>query len=276
MIRLVCLAENTSDNSELHAEHGLSVYVETKKHKILFDLGQSGLFRENAEKLGIDLKKVDTVIISHGHYDHGGGLAELIKINPNAKIYLKSNAFGEYYSNHGSVSKYIGLDSSLADYPNIVFTDGELVIDGELTLFSNVTERDFYSSANGSLFMKQNGIFERDRFLHEQNLVINDGNKQVLITGCSHSGIVNIVRRFEAAYKTDSSCDVIGGFHLFDVSAKQYEKPGMICAIADELMKTGAHFHTCHCTGTEAYSLMKERMKDKLDYFSVGKEIIIE
>ena len=276
MIRFVCLAENMSDSPSLRAEHGLSVYIETQKHKILFDLGQSGLFRENAEKLGIDLKKVDTAIISHGHYDHGGGLAEFIKINPQAKIYLKSNAFGEYYSNHGSANKYIGLDLSLADYPNIIFTDGELEIDGELTLFSGVTERDFYSSANDSLYMKQNGIFEPDSFLHEQNLVITDGRKQVLITGCSHSGIVNIVRRFEADYKTGSSCDVIGGFHLFDVSAQQYEKPEMICAIADELMKTGANFHTCHCTGTEAYSLMKERMKDKLDYFSVGKEIIVK
>ena len=109
-MRIVNLVENTEGRAGCGAEHGLSFYIETEHHKLLMDTGQSGLFMQNAEKLGIDLTKVDTVVLSHGHYDHGGGILPFAEINRDAKIYVPEKAFGEYYSvNKAGEPHYIGL-----------------------------------------------------------------------------------------------------------------------------------------------------------------------
>jgi 7,8-dihydropterin-6-yl-methyl-4-(beta-D-ribofuranosyl)aminobenzene 5'-phosphate synthase len=108
------LAENTTSSEALGSEHGLSLYIETETHKILFDTGASGLFAENAEKMGVDLTRVDLAVISHGHYDHGGGLKTFLGINNWAKLYLHQKAFEPHYANRlGGVKAYIGLDESL-------------------------------------------------------------------------------------------------------------------------------------------------------------------
>ena len=117
------LAENTSVSEEYRAEHGLSIYIETGNHKLLFDTGRGGLFLENAEKMGVDLSKVDTAVISHGHYDHGGGLPYFLEINQTAKIYIHKKAFGDYYSSRPDGTAYIGLDKNFKDHPQIIFTD---------------------------------------------------------------------------------------------------------------------------------------------------------
>ena len=89
---ITVLSENLTSSDKLGSEHGLSLYIETETHKILFDTGASGLFAENAGKLGVDLAKVDLAVISHGHYDHGGGLKTFLGINNRAKIYLHQMA----------------------------------------------------------------------------------------------------------------------------------------------------------------------------------------
>ena len=92
-MKIWTLVENTSINENIKNEHGLSFYIETKNHKILFDFGQSDIFVENAEQMGIDLSCVDIAILSHGHYDHGGGIKKFLQINSNAKIYANKNVF---------------------------------------------------------------------------------------------------------------------------------------------------------------------------------------
>ena len=91
------LIENTSARG-LPTEHGLSLFVETAEHKFLFDMGQTDLFARNAETLGIDLSKVDFAVLSHGHYDHGGGLPAFLAVNPTAAVYLQASAAGDHYS----------------------------------------------------------------------------------------------------------------------------------------------------------------------------------
>ena len=94
------IIENTSNNKDLKEAHGVCLYIETKHHKILFDLGpnKKNLLISNANKMNIDLSKIDIVIISHGHFDHGGGLEEFLKINSNACIYIQSPAWNRFYS----------------------------------------------------------------------------------------------------------------------------------------------------------------------------------
>lgn len=157
------LVENTSNLSEYRCEHGLCLYIETKTHKMLYDLGQSDLFIENASKMNINLQEVDTVIISHGHYDHGGGLKAFININSKAKVYIHSFAFEKYYSMRDEDEfAYIGLNEIIATSERIIFNSGYLKIDDELELISEITDRELIPTANKHLFIKKGNSMQED------------------------------------------------------------------------------------------------------------------
>ena len=108
-MKIVTLMENTACREDLCCEHGLSLYIETENHRILFDAGQSAAFADNAEKLGVALETVDFAVLSHGHYDHGGGLGKFLECNKGAPVYVSSHAFEPHYSRNG----YIGLEPAL-------------------------------------------------------------------------------------------------------------------------------------------------------------------
>lgn len=258
-MKITAIVENTSNSSELMAEHGLSLYIEANGHKILFDMGQSELFYENARTLGIDLASVDTAIISHGHYDHGGGLRKFLEINSIAPIYMRSDAFLPYFN---GTQKYIGLDSSLSKNPRIIFTLEKYSIDAGLELFSCNEEKRKHPPIPSGLTLRLGDVFINDPFFHEQYLLIEENKKKVLISGCSHKGILNIVEWF--------SPDVlIGGFHFsklpLDTTLESYAK---------QLASKKTQFYTCHCTGTEQFEFMRQYIKD-LSYLSCGDTVII-
>ena len=265
-----CLTENTSYKEEYLNEHGLSLYIETLKHKVLFDTGTSDVFIKNASKLNIDLSKVDTVVISHGHNDHGGGLKDFLKINKTAKIYIQEEAFIPHYSIHEGVSKYIGLDQSLKENKQIILLNGDYVIDDELIIFNKIISNDLIATSNNNLYKEENSKIIHDDFLHEQNLIIKENNKAILIAGCAHRGIVNIVRTANKLIgKNVNEC--IGGFHLSSPRRHTRESDFIINEVAKELLKFDTKYYTCHCTGLEVFDILKEKMKDKLDYISAGK-----
>jgi len=269
------LVDNISTSEALGSEHGLSLYIETKHHKLLFDTGASALFAENARKMQVDLSKIDLAVISHGHYDHGGGLKAFLDLNSNAKIYLNKRAFGDYYSNRPNGEKqYIGIDKTLLINDRFVFVEGQLVIDEELELFSGVKGTRLNPSGNQNLFMKDGESFKLDDFSHEQNLIIKENGNTVLVAGCAHNGIVNILEHFHAD-KNSQPSHVIGGFHLYNRSADQYENPSVVAEIGSYLLSTGAMFYTCHCTGVKTYERLKSIMGDNVNYLSTGSQLII-
>ena len=189
-MKITALVENKS-NCSLTPVHGLSLYVETEKHKLLFDLGPDNTLLKNAEKQGVDLGQVDTVIISHGHFDHGGALAAFLDVNHTAKIYVQRRAFEKHYSKSlGFIKVPIGLDRKLMEHPQVVLVDGEYRIDEELLLFTVADTKKFHSTANDTLY-DENGP---DQFAHEQDLMVF-GEKNALIMGCGHCGVVNILER---------------------------------------------------------------------------------
>lgn len=169
----------------------------------------------------------------------------------------------------------MGINNSLRDRKQIIFTSDNYVIDDELMLFSNVTGRKLYSKANDKLFAKRNGKIVFDQFEHEQYLIITDGNKQVMITGCSHNGIANIIEKYVEINegRIDKLACVLGGFHLFNPITRKYESDELISDLAEYLSGLNANFYTCHCTGQKAYKILKDRMGKQLDYLSVGTRI---
>ena len=274
-MKLMVLSENTTSSEKLGSEHGLSLYIETETHKILFDTGASGLFAENAKKLGVDLTMVDLAVISHGHYDHGGGLKTFLGINNHANIYLHQNAFELHYANRpGGVKAYIGLDESLLPNKRFVFCGDHFVIDHGLELFSGVVPKRFVPSGNADLFMKDGDVFAQDNFAHEQNLIISENGKTLLVAGCAHNGIINIIDHF----KVEKGClpdYVIGGFHLYNHGTKQNEAPNIVDEIGDLMLETHSQYYTCHCTGIESYNRLKAVMGENVEYISTGEHLKI-
>ena len=275
MIKILSLVENTSSSPELKSKHGLCIYIENSRHKILFDLGPNALFLENAQKLGVDIRTVDTVIVSHGHADHGGALAKFMEVNKTARIYIKESAFDKHYTKVAGMPFRVDIDNSLRDRQQITFTTDHYVIDDELMLFSNVTGRKLYSKANDKLFVKRNGKIVPDQFEHEQYLVITDGDKQIMITGCSHNGIVNIIEKYTEINKgsMDKLACVLGGFHLFNPITRKYENDELISDMAEYLRGLNVKFYTCHCTGQKAYKILKGSMVGQIDYLSTGTKV---
>ena len=267
------LVENTSISSKYKSKHGLSLYIQTAKHKILFDLGSNGLFLKNARKMGVNISEVDTVVISHGHVDHAGALSLFLQKNHSAKIYVRESAFDNHYTKVLGLPFSVGLDKYLKENKQIIFSNSIEVIDEELTLFSDVEAKELLSSSNRALLVEINGKKMIDNFTHEQNLLITNGSNAVLFAGCSHAGIVNIKSRAEQL--TSAPLKIIGGFHLYNPISKKRESKELIVKIAERLDDGKSCYYTCHCTGQWAYSIMKEKMKERLQHLSTGKEIEI-
>lgn len=269
------LLENTAISSNYKTKHGLSLHIQTNEHKILFDLGPDDTFIENAKKLNIDIAEVDIVIISHGHRDHGGGLESFLKENSTAKIYINKNAFEPYYNTLLNLMKYyIGLNKEFKDNDRIILTDDDYIIDDKLRLFSNVSGSKFIPSSNKDLLMKERDNYLQDDFKHEQNLIIKENNKNILISGCSHCGVVNIIERGEELIKGKFNIQ-IGGLHLYNPISKKEEDLEFIKALGKDLNDRNINYYTCHCTGLKSFNNLKEIMGIKINYLSTGKIIEI-
>lgn len=264
-MKVSVLIEDTCGNPIYRYEHGLSVYVETKEHKVLVDTGATSAFLENAQRMGIDLSLVDTVIISHGHYDHAGGILSFNKINPKAKIYIQKTATGAFY--HGD--RYIGIDQKIVELPQVCLLEGNYRIDKELYLFTGIVGRRCYPKSNLLLSTKTVDGLKQDTFAHEQCLVIEQGGNNLLLSGCAHNGILNILDRYREFY-TKEPAAVFSGFHMMKKEAYTTQEASIIQDTARELTKMDTIFYTGHCTGSAAIDLMKPIMEEKLQKLHCG------
>ena len=264
-MKITALAETRSD-SGARTVHGLALHIEGDKRRILFDLGPDDTLFVNARRLGIDLGLVDTVIISHGHYDHGGALESFLKLNQRAKVYVQAKAFEPYYSRFLGISKAIGLDAKLKEHPQVVLLEGDHVIDEELSLFT-VSQTDCCRSPMNDTLRTKEG---RDGFAHEQNLIIR-GVPSVLMMGCGHTGVVNIMAKAERY--APAVC--IGGWHLYNLVTRRTAPEALLDEIAGHLGKyPDTQFYTCHCTGLPAYEYLRQKLPN-IHYLACGDSLTL-
>jgi 7,8-dihydropterin-6-yl-methyl-4-(beta-D-ribofuranosyl)aminobenzene 5'-phosphate synthase len=272
-MKVVTLLENTTCRDDLACAHGLSLYIETAKNKILFDMGPDESFLKNAEALGVDISKVNIAFISHGHSDHVGGLEAFCRLNQQAKIYVRENAFGNYWSLADGNPHYIGIDQTL-DRSRLILTGEETVVDEELTLFSAVPDSFGALAASAKLREKVGEEFLPDGFAHEQDLLITAEGKTLLLAGCAHRGIVNILHT--AAERLGRRPDMtFGGFHLFQLTEGDPNADRLIDMTGKALLEGSTVYYTGHCTGEYAYDRLKEILGDRLQHMSGGVTVEI-
>lgn len=278
-MKITVLTENTRlKNFDLIAEHGISLFVEKNGYKILFDTGgpqESAI--ENASKLDIDLSKVDAVIISHGHNDHTGGLLKFFQINDKAPVYLKKEVVGSYYSKRPEGEKYIGIDSEIPEkhLERLHFVDETTEIAQDIFLVPNI-KKDFpIPCSNHVLFKEINGKLVMDDFKHELFMVIKTDSDLIVLSGCGHNGIKNIINTTKEVFPDKKISTVIGGFHLQSgASTFEVAKKEEIEEIAEWLKsEVAGQVYTGHCTGERAMNLMQPILKDKLNGVYTGMQI---
>lgn len=280
-MKIVTLIENTTEDTNLKCENGLSLYIEFNDKRIIFDTGASKNFIFNARILGINLEDVDYVIISHAHSNHTGGLEEFLAVNNKAKVFMKPQVLDDYYINYGPMNKYFGINKKVFEHnkkrfclveDNVrIFKDGYLI--------NKIMREDKYKTQDNSFMELKDNRLINDSFEHELFFVITQNHKLIIFTGCSHNGIVNIIETANKQFNNTPIQSLVGGFHLTEmpILKELNYAPNYIDRIILKLYKYNIQkFYTCHCTGIEAFNNFQIFFKQNIQYINTGKTIYIE
>jgi 7,8-dihydropterin-6-yl-methyl-4-(beta-D-ribofuranosyl)aminobenzene 5'-phosphate synthase len=270
-LQITTLSENTAGLGNFLGEWGLSILMETDEQNILFDTGQSISASHNADLLGIDLGNIDRIVLSHGHYDHTGGLRQILRrMRKEIEIIAHPDIWAVKYSRReGQEDKYIGIPfhrqtlESLGARFNlttepITITDS-IMTTGEVPMVTDYEEIEPY------LVVKQDDGFIPDKLLDDQAIIINTEPGLVVILGCAHRGIINTLYHAQRLTGVKTIHTVLGGCHLMDASE---ERVRLTIAVLKELgvQRLGVS----HCTGLPASVTMAQQFGDKFFFNNTG------
>jgi len=263
-LEIIILAENNVEKRKLLAEHGLSFYFKYKGQKYLFDTGQGEVLFSNAEKLGIDLASIDTVFLSHGHDDHTGGLKKLLQINPEVRVFAHSDIFLPKYKNTERGLEFIGTELKKSEINN--FEAAETAITAAAGIYNTgeiSARRETY--INPRYIVKKEGKEIIDHFNDDTSLYIETESGIVILLGCSHKGVKNIINEIKAEVGDRKIAAILGGMHLKRATSKELEDLiDYFEEINFELLAP------MHCTGRVAAVKFKGAFGDRVRLASVG------
>lgn len=273
---LVVLSDNRNANSGLRKEHGLSVFLDTGTVKLLLDTGSSDVFAQNAISLGVDIKQIDTVFLSHGHNDHTGGLTCFLSLNEQASIWISQKVINQRFFSYKVDYKEIGcFNPEIIYLDRIRFETGMVQHEAHIVTLDPIDFGYPRPKANRRLFSKTEGVASAlrvpDSLNHERILCIN-AERLFVYTGCSHAGLQNILKTVEQQLNRKPDV-VLGGFHFPDAenafpleTAEELQQLAAFLAL--EYPRT--NFLTGHCTGDKAFYQLKEIMGSQLELFHTG------
>lgn len=263
-LKITVLVENTVYTEGLLAEHGLSLLLEFENRKYLFDSGQGMALKNNAQKIGLNFNKLDGLILSHGHYDHTGGVSHLLEVNPMLDIYAHPDFQIDRYSQRGKrlvPVSYSGPEiKEFNEISNLTEIESGMFLTGEIKNAENYI--------NEKYKRKNNNNYVSDNFSDDLSLYFEGENGLIVILGCSHKGVLNILREIESKSGISEIDKVIGGMHLMSADQQKLQK------IIDYFkFKDVNEVYPLHCTGRKAASFFKEKLGDKIKFAGVGSII---
>ncbi|MFT3740860.1 MAG: MBL fold metallo-hydrolase [Breznakibacter sp.] len=270
--KIITLVDNITYKQGLKAEHGLSFLLKIDSIHILFDTGQSNLFIDNATILGEDLQKITHVVISHGHYDHTGGLKAFMELNAHARIWIHSKALDAKFSIATGQSRFIGIGTDLTGFMHrFSFVDIPTEICDNVWLLPRIEQYTSYETLNANLLCGTAEAPVPDPFDDELVMYIRHPHGVTLVSGCAHRGIVNAVEAVKAHSGQDTFKLIIGGTHLNGAPLHRIK--------ATSAALKGTHiesFMPNHCTGIAAYSHLSANLDCHVSYAQTGTVVCVE
>ncbi len=280
-LTITTLVDNLNSNvgDELEAEWGLSIHIEMNGTNILFDTGYFGNFKDNAEKLGIDIGEVDLVVISHAHQDHTGGLKAFFEANEKADVYIREKAKEGCYGMVDGVPVYSGIDKDvIRDYEHRFHLINEFTEIHDSVYVITQFDQKYPPSHTENLVVQMGDQYVPDTFEHEQLLVLDHMGELIVFSGCGHHGILNMIDAAVRTFPDTPIKSVIGGFHLMNpLTSGTMDTPEEIRYIADSMLEYSIQrIFTMHCTDPEAYDILKEVLGETLGYCATGSVVAFQ
>ncbi len=272
-MKIAVLVDNKTENPVCEAEWGLSLLIEICGQKILYDAGASDMFIQNAKALQIDLSKIDAVVVSHGHYDHTGGIPTFLSLNTRCKCYIRENAFRNYYEKENDDEYlHVGIKWTPEQIKEIanrfVLTSCREFIDDSVEVISCIPDRGISYTENSFYWLTDDMEYISDDMSHEQILLIHENQKIAIFSGCSHSGVISILDYVKKIYPEKTIEAFVAGMHLYSLDETE------INGLLDKMEGYGVnYFVPLHCTGMKAILKMKERFAERCIIATSGDTI---
>ena len=276
-IRITTLSENTAPRAGLLAEHGLSILIETDSLNILLDTGQSVSASYNADILGVDLSKIDKIVLSHGHHDHTGGLRQVLrKMRKEVEIIGHPDIWAAKYARRqGQEDRYVGIPFQRQELENLgarfnLTTEPVKITDNIMTTGEIPMATDF-EQIDPHLFVKENADFKPDKLMDDRALIINTEQGLVIVLGCAHHGIINTLYHAQQLTSVKQIHMVVGGCHLIGSTEERIWLT--IAALRDlGVQRIGVS----HCTSLPAAVIMAHEFGDNFFFNNAGTHIDLD
>jgi len=259
-VKVAILNDNMAGPPAFKAEHGLSVLVEVEGRTFLWDCGATDITVRNALAMGVNLATIEGIGLSHGHYDHCGGLMAVLEASGPKKVLVHPDAFTPRYAVFGKVKRFIGIPFSkdAIEGASLGLELSRLPVEAMpgVSLTGEVPRVTDFEGLEPNLYRLEGGEMVPDPFTDDQALVVDTPEGSIVLTGCAHSGVVNILKHVLETRKSIRA--VVGGTHLGLGDAKRLQPT---IDFLEEVAPDRMIF--THCTGAKAAAAMMERFKDR-------------